>query len=70
MREIGTVRWFSKLRGYGFILAQDGTELFVHYSAIQMDGYRNLAEGDPVSFLRADSGKGPKAIQVQPERRG
>ena len=69
MTEQGTVRWFSKLRGYGFILARDGTEFFVHFSDIQMDGYRNLEEGERVSFLRVDAGKGPKAERVRPVRR-
>ena len=68
MTEQGTVRWFSKLRGYGFVLAQDGTELFVHFSDIQMEGYRNLEEGERVSFVRENTSKGPKAVCVSKVR--
>jgi CspA family cold shock protein len=47
---IGTVKWFNSEKGYGFIAAADGPDVFVHYSAIQMDGFRTLAEGDKVEF--------------------
>ncbi|MGI6590644.1 MAG: cold-shock protein [Eggerthellaceae bacterium] len=46
----GTVKWFSPEKGYGFIAQQDGDDLFVHYSEIQMDGYKTLDEGQAVSF--------------------
>ena len=62
----GTVKWFSALKGYGFIQPdRGGAELFVHYSAIQAEGYRNLFEGDRVEFEEVNDGRGPKAIQVK-----
>lgn len=66
MREYGVVRWFSKLRGYGFIAA-GSQELFVHFTDIEMGGYKELLEGQQVSFERVDSGKGPKAVRVRVE---
>ena len=66
MRETGIVRWFSKLRGYGFIAAGN-QELFVHFSDIEMSGYKELLEGQQVSFERVDSRKGPKAVCVRVE---
>jgi CspA family cold shock protein len=61
----GTVRWFSRVKGYGFI-QPDGQEedVFVHFSAIQGDGYRNLQEGQRVEFAIEDTPKGPQAIDV------
>jgi CspA family cold shock protein len=47
---VGTVKWFNSEKGYGFIAADGGADVFVHYSAIQMDGFRTLAEGDRVEF--------------------
>jgi len=65
----GTVKWFSRMKGYGFIEPEDGGgEVFVHYSAIDGDGYRNLYEGDQVEFQEIDKGKGPQAQQVKPKR--
>lgn len=65
----GTVKWFSRLKGYGFINPDDGErEVFVHYSAIQGDGYRNLYEGDRVEYELIDQGKGPQAQNVLPQR--
>lgn len=64
MREYGIVRWFSKLLGYGFIATGD-EELFVHFSDIEMDGFRDLLEGQEVSFERTDNGRGPKAVRVR-----
>jgi CspA family cold shock protein len=65
MRVQGTVRWFSRVKGYGFI-QPDGQEddVFVHYSAILGEGYRNLQEGQRVEFAIEDSPKGPQAIEV------
>lgn len=64
-RETGTVKWFSRLKGYGFILPDDGDqEVFVHYSAIDGEGYRNLYEGDRVEYTLVDQGKGPQARNV------
>jgi CspA family cold shock protein len=65
MKTTGTVKWFSRLKGYGFILPDDGgQEIFVHYSAIDGEGYRNLYEGDRVEFDLVDLGKGPQAQSV------
>lgn len=62
----GEVKWFSNARGYGFIAPDDGgPECFVHYSAIEGEGYRTLYKGDVVEFDRADDGKGPKAMNVR-----
>ncbi len=63
----GTVKWFSDAKGYGFIEVEGRKDLFVHYSAIQKDGYKSLAEGQPVSFEIEDGEKGPQAAQVMPE---
>jgi CspA family cold shock protein len=62
----GTVKWFSHSRGYGFITGEDGTDVFVHYSAIQDDefGFKSLTEGDKVSFDVEKGPKGPYAIKV------
>lgn len=60
----GIVKWFSPVKGYGFIVF--GTvEVFVHYSQIEGRGYRNLTEGDRVLFELVDLGKGPQAIKVK-----
>lgn len=68
-RETGIVKWFSRLKGYGFINPdQGGKEVFVHYSAIRGDGYRNLFEGDKVEYDTVDQGKGPQAQNVEPRR--
>ncbi|MCI1915187.1 MAG: cold-shock protein [Bifidobacteriaceae bacterium] len=58
----GTVKFFNATKGYGFITPEDGSEdIFVHYSAIQSDGYRSLDEGDKVDY---ESEQGPKGIQA------
>jgi len=64
-RTLGTVQWFSRVKGYGFI-RPDGEEedVFVHYSAIQGDGYRNLDQGQRVEFTMEDTPKGPQAVDV------
>lgn len=62
--ETGTVRWFSDAKGYGFIAANDGKEIFVHYSAIAGDGHRTLREGQPVQFEIVQGPKGPQASNV------
>lgn len=63
---IGTVKWFDNVKGYGFIVAdRGGPDIFVHYTSIDGDGYRNLVEGDSVSFDLVDNGKGPQAKQVR-----
>jgi CspA family cold shock protein len=57
----GSVKWFNDAKGYGFITSEEGSDVFVHFSAIQGDGFRSLAEGDSVSF---DIEKGPKGLQA------
>jgi len=65
----GVVKWFSRLKGYGFIDPDEGEqEVFVHYSAIDGEGYRNLYEGDRVEFELIDRGKGPQAQHVSAKR--
>ncbi len=63
-RMIGQVKWFNNQKGYGFILREDGTDVFVHYSAIRMEGFRTLREGDPVTYELIDGDKGPHAVNV------
>ncbi|HAK87778.1 MAG: cold-shock protein [Nitrospirae bacterium GWC2_46_6] len=60
----GTVKWFNESKGFGFITSEDGSDVFVHYSSIQGDGFKSLAEGDAVSFDVEKGPKGPKAINV------
>jgi CspA family cold shock protein len=60
----GTVKWFNAAKGYGFIAHDQGKDVFVHYSAIRMDGYRALAEGDKVEFEIVNGDKGPQAENV------
>lgn len=63
----GKVKWFNNAKGYGFILADGRDEdLFAHYSAIQMDGYKTLKAGQPVSFEILQGPKGLHAINIQP----
>lgn len=65
-RKTGTVKWFDKVKGYGFITPDDGgEEVFVHYSAIQGDGYRNLYDDDRVAYQLVDVGRGPQAQAVR-----
>jgi CspA family cold shock protein len=63
-RIIGTVKWFNTTKGFGFITREGGPDVFVHYSAIQSDGFRNLEEGDRVEFSVEQSPKGPQASNV------
>ena len=60
----GTVKWFNTSKGYGFILTKDQKEVFVHYSDIKSDGFRNLTEGEHVTFSISDTGKGLRAVNV------
>lgn len=63
----GVVKWFSQEKGYGFITPDDGgKDLFVHYSEIQGSGFRNLDEGQRVSFDSQEGAKGPQASNVSP----
>ncbi len=64
MRTEGTVKWFNEAKGYGFITADSGNDVFVHYSAIQQDGFKTLAEGQRVSFEVVQGAKGPQASEV------
>lgn len=60
----GTVKWFNTVKGYGFIGREEGDDVFVHFSAIQMDGYRKLEEGQNVEFTIEDGPKGLQAAEV------
>lgn len=60
----GTVKWFNAQKGYGFIAREGGADVFVHHSAIVMEGYRTLEEGDAVTYELRDSEKGPIAVNV------
>jgi len=60
----GKVKWFNNAKGYGFIGRDDGPDVFVHYSAIQLDGYKTLKEGDDVEFDIVQGQKGPQADAV------
>ena len=62
VKEQGTVKWFNASKGYGFIQRQTGEDVFVHFSAIQMDGYKSLNEGQSVEF---EVTKGPKGLQAE-----
>lgn len=59
--EKGTVKWFNGSKGYGFITRESGDDVFVHYKAIEGDGYKSLDEGDQVQF---EVGEGPKGLQA------
>ena len=61
----GTVKWFNADKGYGFIAVDGGRDVFVHFSAIQMDGYRSLEEGQRVEFDITQGQKGPQAENVR-----
>ena len=61
----GTVKWFNAEKGYGFIAVDGGADVFVHFSAIQADGYRSLDDGQRVEFDIAQGNKGPQAENVK-----
>ncbi|MBW2429306.1 MAG: cold shock domain-containing protein [Deltaproteobacteria bacterium] len=62
----GTVKWFNNKRGWGFIVKEDGEDIFVHYSAIKGDGFKSLDEGQRVQFEIEEGDKGPSAAKVEP----
>jgi CspA family cold shock protein len=64
-RVTGTVKWFNGQKGYGFIARDGGEDVFVHYSAIEGQGFRNLEEGDRVEFSVEQGRKGPAAAEVR-----
>jgi CspA family cold shock protein len=61
LKEIGTVKWFNEAKGYGFLARENGPDVFVHYSAIQGNGFKTLREGQRVEF---EVGQGPKGLQA------
>ena len=65
----GKVKWFSNVKGYGFIEQEGGQDVFVHYSSIQGDGYKSLEEGDAVTFDIVQGDKGPQASNVIREKK-
>lgn len=65
-RETGTVKWFNDSKGFGFIEREGGSDVFVHHSAIQSEGFRSLAEGQKVEFEVVQGQKGPAAENVIP----
>ena len=60
----GTVKWFNAKKGFGFISDEDGNDVFVHFSAVNMDGFKVLEDGDKVTFDVVDGEKGPQAANV------
>ena len=60
----GTVKWFNAAKGFGFIKADDGKDVFVHYTAIKSEGYKTLVEGQSVAFDITTGDRGPQAINV------
>jgi CspA family cold shock protein len=61
------VKWFNETKGYGFIAQEDGPDVFVHFSAIQGDGFKTLTDGQKVEFTVTDGQKGPQAENVHPQ---
>lgn len=64
----GTVKWFDERRGYGFITNDEGTDVFVHYSVIEMDGFKTLLEGQRVTYQANQGPRGPAAVVVTPDQ--
>ena len=66
-RAVGKVKWFNDVKGYGFIARDDNSDVFVHHTAIRMEGYRTLKEGEVVAYELLDGDKGPQALNVKRE---
>ncbi|MEK7871841.1 MAG: cold-shock protein [Nitrospirota bacterium] len=64
MKSVGTVKWFNDRKGFGFITLEDGNDVFVHFSAVQGEGFRTLKEGETVEFDVTPGAKGPQATNV------
>lgn len=64
MKKIGKVKWFNETKGYGFIENEGERDIFVHYTAIEMDGFRTLREGQQVEYELVDTPRGPQASSV------
>jgi CspA family cold shock protein len=62
--QSGKVKWFNNAKGYGFIISEDGRDVFVHYSVIEMDGYKTLQEGQTVLYEATETDKGLQAARV------
>jgi CspA family cold shock protein len=63
--SLGRVKWFANDKGYGFLVNEDGEDVFVHHRAIMMDGYKSLLEGEQVEFIQVESAKGWQAAEVR-----
>lgn len=63
-KSVGTVKWFDNAKGFGFIVNDEGEDVFVHYRSIEGDGYKTLAEGQQVEYLQTKSEKGWQAAEV------
>lgn len=68
-RKTGTVKFFDNPKGYGFIINDEGVDVFVHYRSIMGEGYKTLAEGETVTYLEIKSEKGLSAVEVERENR-
>ena len=62
--RLGKVKWFSDQKGYGFIARDDDSDVFVHHTSIEMEGFRTLRQGEDVVYELKDDGKGPQAVHV------
>ncbi len=67
---VGKVKWFNDRKGYGFIISPDGKDVFVHFSEIQMDGFKTLKENQDVEYEEVSGQKGPQASNVRPAAAG
>ena len=64
-KSVGTVKWFNNAKGFGFIINDQGEDVFVHYRSIQGEGYKTLSEGEDVEYLQVKSDKGWQAAEVE-----